>query len=340
MTEKSYGGANSIPKPKALPKNKNTQGHSHTSGTKEKIHQQETDSLTITKDEISKLKKAGEISQQLKSYAKEMIKPGMLLIEIAEKIDKKIFELGGKPAFPVNLSINEIAAHATPAYNSEEKAHGLLKVDIGVHIDGYVADTAISLDLENDPQNQALIEAAQKALEAGLKVFSLNVELRTIGAAIANEITSRGFQPVVNLSGHSIDPYDLHSGITIPNVDNSQDFTLPEGVYAIEPFSTTGVGRVKDGRPSGIYQVEADLPVRDTFAREVLQFIKDEYQTLPFCSRWVVKKFGSRALLALKRLEDSKILHHYPQLIEQSKGKVAQAEHTVILTAREKIVTT
>lgn len=339
MTEKSYGGASSIPKPKAIVKTKNAQISQQSTNSKEKTMTKESESQ-LTKEEIAKLKRAGEIAQKLKVYAKEIAKPGIPLLEIANKIDEKILELGGKPAFPVNLSINEIAAHATPSHNDEMKAHGLLKVDIGVHIDGYVADTAISIDLENSQTNKALIEAAESALKAGVQKISLNAELREIGGAIEKEIISHSFQPVVNLSGHSIDPYNLHSGITIPNINNGQDFTLPEGVYAIEPFVTTGLGRVKDGKPSGIYHLESDLPVRDPFAREVLAFIKEEYQTLPFCSRWLVKKFGSRVLLALKRLEEAHVLHHYPQLVEQSKGIVAQAEHTVILTGKEKIVTT
>jgi methionyl aminopeptidase len=343
MTEKAYGGSTGIPAPKDLKHSSSSPQSQKT--VKPKNNQSPssnnmTESTAPSPEEVSKLKKAGEISRKLKEYAREIAKPGIPLLEIANLIDSKIEELGAKPAFPVNLSINEIAAHATPSYNSEEKAHGLLKIDIGIHIDGYVADTAISIDLEKSEQNKKLIEAAEKALEAGIKTFSTEAELREIGSAIAKEITSEGFQPVVNLSGHSIDPYDLHSGITIPNVDNGQDFTLPEGVYAVEPFATTGHGRVKDGKPSGIYHLESDLPVRDPFAREVLAYIKEEFHTLPFCQRWLVKKFGSRAILALKRLEDAKILHHYPQLIESGGGIVAQAEHTIILTEKETIITT
>jgi methionyl aminopeptidase len=337
MTEKKYGGATGVPQPKTVAKAKN---EALAQTVKKDRIEEEEEEFNLSKEDLAKLKKAGEITRELKAYAKEFIKPGMPLLEIAEKIDAKIIELGGKPAFPVNLSIDEVAAHATPAHNEEGKAQGLLKVDIGVHIDGLVADTAISIDLEDNPTNKALIEAAEKALDAALENLTPETEIREIGASISHEITKRGFQPIVNLSGHSINQYDLHAGITIPNIDNAQDFTLPEGVYAIEPFATTGVGKVRDGKPSGIYHLQSENPVRDPFAREVLEYIKEEYQTLPFCSRWLVKKFGSRALIALKRLEEASILHHYPQLIEQSKGKVAQAEHTVILFGKEKIITT
>lgn len=293
----------------------------------------------MTQD-IEKLKKAGELAKQAKTLAREIIKKDVPLLEIAEKIESKILELGGKPAFPTNLSINEIAAHSTPTFNDETKASGLLKVDLGVHIGGWVADTAFSIDLENNEENKKLIRAADAALKAGVETISLDSELQEIGKAIEQAIKSFGFQPIINLSGHSIERYELHSGITLPNYNNSQTQTLDEGTYAIEPFVTSGVGRIKDGKPSGIYHLEKEGNVRDPFAREVLNYIKEEFQTLPFCQRWLVKKFGTRALIALKRIEEAGLVHHYPQLVEQTRHKVAQAEHTVILTDKEKIITT
>ncbi|MBI2452325.1 type II methionyl aminopeptidase [Candidatus Pacearchaeota archaeon] len=289
---------------------------------------------------FEKLKKAGEIAKQAKLYAREIIKTGMPLLEIAEKIEAKILELGGNMAFPVNLSINEIAAHSTPAFNDLEIARGLLKVDIGVHIDGFIADTAISLDLEDSEENKKLIESAQTALKKAVEKIHFGIKLREIGKEIEKTILSFGFQPVRNLSGHAITPYLLHSGINIPNHDNFQEYELEKGIYAIEPFSTPGVGQVINGKLSGIYVLEKDGSVRDPFAREILKFIKETYQTLPFCSRWLCKKFGSRALIALKRIEEANLVHHYAQLIEKERKKVAQAEHTIILTKNEKIVTT
>ncbi len=296
--------------------------------------------MPLTQDQINKLKNAGEIAKQAKHLAREITKQGIPLLEIAEKIEAKIIELGGKPAFPTNLSINEIAAHSTPSYNDETKAHGLLKIDLGVHIDGFVADTALSLDLENSKENQDLIKAAEEARDKAIDEFSIGKQLKQIGKIIEKTIKSHGFQPIINLSGHSIDKYDLHSGITIPNYDNAQEYELEEGAYAVEPFATSGHGKVRDGKPSGIYVIEKEVQVRDSFAREVLVYIKETYNTLPFCSRWIVKKFGTRALIALKRIEEAGIVHHYAQLVEISKKPVAQAEHTIILTKKEKIVTT
>ncbi|MBS3088258.1 type II methionyl aminopeptidase [Candidatus Pacearchaeota archaeon] len=291
-------------------------------------------------EQIEKYKQAGEIAKQVKSYARTIIKPQMPLLEIAEKIENKIAELGGKPAFPTNLSINEQAAHVTPAYNDDEEAQGLLKVDIGVQIDGYIADTAFSLDLENSEENKNLIEAAETALKKALEKISLKTSISEVGEEIEKAITEKNAEPIRNLSGHLLDEYNLHAGVTIPNYNNSQEIEIEEGAYAIEPFATSGHGAVRDGKPSGIYKLENENQVRDHFAREVLQFIKKEYQTLPFCSRWLVKKFGTRALIALKRIEEASIIHQYPQLIEKNSGKVAQAEDTILITKKEKIITT
>lgn len=337
MTEKHYGGASSIPSPKNMTnkaQNKNQQS------IKEKQNEKDYSENKLTEEQIKTLKKAGEIAKEAKQFARELIKPQMLLLEIAEKIEANIIELGGKPAFPVNLSINEIAAHSTPSYNDEQKAHGLLKVDLGVHIDGLVADTAFSLDLENSEENKRLIHTAEECLKKGVAVFNLNNELKKVGEAIEKTAKSANLQPIINLSGHSIDEYNLHAGLNVPNYNNNNISKIGEGVYAIEPFVTAGVGKVIDGKPSGIYSLEKMSPVRDSFAREVLAYILTEYKTLPFCSRWLVKKFGTRAIIALKRLEEANCLHQYPYLVEQSRQKVAQAEHTIIITKKDKIVTT
>jgi len=288
----------------------------------------------------SKILKAGEISIEVKRYARSFIKKDMLLLEIADKIESKIIELGGKLAFPTNTSINEVAAHYTPSHNDETKAHGLIKIDLGVHVDGYIADTAFSLDLENDEENKKLIEASQKALSNAIELIKNNfgggrdsskLTTNQIGKTIQETIESHGFSPIINLSGHEIKQHELHAGLNIPNIDDKKEITLKKGLYAIEPFATNGSGKVHDGKPSGIYIVTDSKNIRSSIAREVLEFILEEYYTLPFCSRWLVKKFGVKALFGLRQLEENGNLHHFPQLIETGKGKVAQTEHTILI---------
>lgn len=287
-----------------------------------------------------KILKAGKIAKAVKDFIKPQIKKGKPLLEIAEIIENKIIELGGKPAFPCNLSTNEVAAHYTPSHNDETLAHGLLKVDFGVHIDGWTADTAYSLDLEDSEKNKELIEAAKDALASASKTIKAGVKASTIGKEISNSITKKGFLPIINLSGHEMAQYVLHAGKTIPNIDDNRSTIIEEGLYAIEPFATNGNGKIHDGAKSGIYVLENPNPPRSPTAREILNYIAEVYQTLPFCSRWLVKKFGTKALLGLRELERNNNLHHFAQLVEKEGALVAQAENTFLVEVNSVTVTT
>ena len=288
----------------------------------------------------TKIIQAGKIASEVKNFARNIIEPGMPLLEIAEKIEQQIKDLGGEPAFPVNLSTNEIAAHYTPSHDDKTMAYGLLKVDIGVHIDGWIADTAFSIDLEGSNENKKLIDTANEALENAKKIIKTGISTDEIGKEIHRTIMSQNLNPIVNLSGHQIDQYDLHAGITIPNINDSKDQILSPGIYAIEPFVTYGNGKVHDGKPSEIFLMIDSKNVRSPLAREVLEFIIDEYGSLPFCSRWLVKQFGTKALIALRQLQEQGNLYNFPQLIETSRRKVAQAEDTVFLEEDKVTITT
>lgn len=288
--------------------------------------------------EKEKIIQAGKIAKEIKDWIRPQIKKGVALLEIADKIESKIFELEGVPAFPVNLSINEVAAHYTPSHDDKTLAHGLLKVDFGVCVEGWISDTAFSVDLENSEENEKLIEASRKALDNAIKVAQKDVAISDIGKEIQETIESYGFLPVVNLSGHEMVEYDLHAGLTIPNIGNGKNEILKEGLYAIEPFATNGDGKVRDGKPSGIYMLIDERNIRNPDARKILGFIIENYKTLPFCSRWLVKEFGTKALFALKQLESNGNLHHFAQLVEKSGSKVSQAEDTILVN--EKVIVT
>ncbi|VVB79844.1 Methionine aminopeptidase [uncultured archaeon] len=330
MTEKQYGGKTGREgKTDTKPKTQVT-----TPKTMEKKDKKEKTTKETSSDMAHSFKKANEIAEEIREFTKKIVKKDIPLLEIAEKIEAEIIRLGGKPAFPTNLSINEIAAHYTPSYDDKTLARGLLKVDFGIQVNGWTSDNALSIDLENSEENKKLILTAEIALEKAIDLIKREKEktsLSEIGKEIQTSIEKEGFKPVVNLSGHEIDLYDLHAGQTIPNVDNKTNAEIGKGIKAIEPFSTTGVGKVHDGNFSGIYSLIDGKTPRMLKAREVLEFIAEEYQTLPFCSRWIHKKFGSIGILALKQLEENGNLHHFAQLIESSRGKVAQAERTILI---------
>ena len=283
----------------------------------------------MKEQELKAYRKAGQIAIEIKKYVKEIIKPGMLLVDIADKIEEKIEELGGKPAFPVNLSINDIAAHSCPTLDDKTKASGLLKVDIGVHINGFPVDTAITLDLENSEENKKLISTADKALQEAISIVKPEIEIWKIGEKIHNSITSKIISPVRNLSGHELSRNNVHAGVIIPNYNNNNNNKLKEGVYAIEPFSTLGEGVVYEGKPSGVYKLQETKPTR--IGREVLKYIEENYSTLPFCSRWIEKKFKNSKII-LKQFEQQGIIKQYSELVEKSHKKVAQSEHTILVT--------
>lgn len=284
-----------------------------------------------------KIIQAGKIASQVKEWIKPKIRKGVALLEIAEMIESRIVELGGKPAFPTNLSIDNVAAHYTPFYDDKTLAHGLLKIDFGVHVDGWLSDTAFSLDLENNEESKKLIEASEMALKNAVKIVNKNVRVGEVGKIIQETIEDFGFSPVVNLSGHEMEQYDLHAGLIVPNVESNSSDILEKGLYAIEPFATSGSGKVHDGKSSGIYMLIGTRNIRNLNAREILKFVQEEYETLPFCSRWIVKRFGTKALFALKQLEENGNLHQFAQLVESS-GKVSQAEDTILI--EEKVLVT
>jgi len=272
--------------------------------------------------------KAGKISAEVLAYGKKLAVPGVRLYELAEKIEKKIESLGGKVAFPANLSLNHIAAHYTPLPNDEAVLgeEDILKIDVGAQVNGFIGDTALTIG-----PNKELIKASEEALKEAIKIATPGTEVRAIGKVISETIRSFGFSPIANLSGHQLGKYILHAGITIPNYDNGDRTVLKEGqVIAIEPFATDGEGAVKDGKPSGIYRLDKLSTPRHLMARKVLQFIKEEYQTLPFSKRAIIRKFPS-GTFALLMLEKSGIIYQYNQLPERSKGLVSQAEHTIMV---------
>lgn len=278
---------------------------------------------------MNKWEKSAKICAEAREYGKKLCVEGASYLDIAEKVEKKIIQLGGKPAFPVDTSINSVAAHTSPFPNDKRvlQKGDLVKLDLGAHIDGHVSDTAVTVEVGTN-KNIKLIKASAEALKAAIETTKPNISVCKIGAAIGEVITSAGFNPIKNLSGHGLDLWQVHTSPTIPNYDNGDETKLSEGqIVAIETFSTTGEGFVKDGKPSGVYGLVDLRPVRLNSVRRVLKYIQEEYRTLPFSARWL-QKFQN-INFALRILEKEGIVKQYPELPERSGGLVAQTEHTI-----------
>jgi len=279
-------------------------------------------------EQYEKCREAGEILAQVRDEAAERVEVGVSHLEIAQWAEDKIRELGGKPAFPVNISIDEEAAHATPERDDDATfGEEMVNLDIGVHVDGWLADTAVTVDLSGQDE---LAEAPAEALDAALDVAGPGVDVGQIGAAVEEVIEGYGYNPVVNLTGHGLGHWEQHTSPNIPNREVAQGATLNVGdVVAIEPFATDGRGKVQEGADEEIFALEREGSVRNRQARQVLEQITEEYRTLPFAARWLD---SPRAEMALRRLKQQDIVHGYPVLKEQDGAYVSQKEHTVIIT--------
>ncbi len=303
------------------------------------------DPATCSDEVVKAYEKAGRIAAQVREEARRRVREGMKLIEVCEWVERRIRELGGQPAFPCNISVNEVAAHYSPLPGDEAAIPpgSVVKLDIGVHVDGYIADTAVTLAF--DDRYSALVEAVEEALERALALMRPNTELTAIGRAIESAIRSRGFKPVVNLSGHSLARYTVHAGDVIPNTGSRlvRGKIAPCKAYAVEPFATTGEGIVVEREPVTIYAYSG-RPLRQRLApdeKRVAITVVSRFRTLPFSPRWLLDVAGySRLRQVLTRLAARGILISYPVLVERSGGVVAQAEHTVLVLKDEAIVVT
>ena len=285
-------------------------------------------SVDLESEKYEKHREAGAILAQVREEAADRCAVGSNYLELSEWAEDRIRELGGRPAFPVNISVDNEAAHgaATPD-DDREIAEEMVKLDIGVHCDGWLADTAVTVDLLG---HDDLAEAPAAALEAAIDRIEPGVETGEIGAAIEEAIDGYGYNPIVNLTGHGLGHWDQHVSPNIPNRAVSQSTALEVGdVVAIEPFATDGSGKVSEGSATQIYALEREGSVRNRGARDALQQITEEFRTLPFAVRWLDV---DRPEMALRRLERQNIVHGYPVLKEKEGALVSQKEHTVIVT--------
>lgn len=283
---------------------------------------------------VKNFQEAGKIAGSILREVPKLVLPGESFLDIAESLEKMIIDAGGRPAFPANISINDIAAHFTPELENKTLVGetDVVKIDIGVHIEGCIGDTAITVDLSNEQGK--LVESSEEALSAAISMMRPGVKAGLIGTAIEHEITSRGFKPIENLTGHKIEPYLLHAGVEIPNIASSASYELQEGdIFAIEPFSSAGSGRVADTSQVEIFALQSTPKLRMKYSRELLTHIVHNYFSLPFAERWLSGVFKSRLTLtsSLRELLNSGALHPYPVLRDTGRGLVAQREHTVII---------
>ena len=291
---------------------------------------------------LQKILKAGKIAAQVRRDAAiKLQKPNTSFLKVMDEAEQQILKLGGQIAW-AQMALNDTAAHFCPEEDDQSVSREgeIIKVDIGVHIDGYIADNAMTIEVGTSKRNQDLIKAAQNALKAAIKLVRPGCELWELGEAQSSEAEALGFNTVKNLSGHTINQYVVHGGISIPSYNTKDKTQLQENwQIAIEPFVTPGVGRIKEKMPASIFMVQQHRATRSLYGKKILDQIKSQ-NGLPFTTRWLTRSLGKgTALLGLKQLQQEGIIHPYPPLVEVSGGLVSQFEHSMIVKEKPLVYT-
>jgi len=287
---------------------------------------------------------AGKITGEVKALAREFVKPGVGFVETCETIEKEIRLRGGSPAFPTGIGVNHVTAHYAPQEDDDSTfgESDLVKVDFGVHVDGYIADTALSVTF--NPEYELMLEVTERALSAAIATARKDTRTGEIGGEIYREASRFGFKTIQNLTGHTLDRYVVHAGKSIPNLFVPNLPSLKKGeVFAIEPFLTLGsaAGYVVDSPAETIFSIVVHRKTGDRIQDAFAERVWADRRTLPFTPRWYSKELGRERLQTVIRgLVKNRVMRSYPTLVEASRKPVAQFEHTMALTEEGLIVLT
>ncbi len=291
--------------------------------------------MAVPEEDLQKYQHAGKIAKEVRLEIRRTVREGMPIIDICEKVEGLTREKGGKPAFPCNVSVNEIAAHYTSPPNDKQTIpeKSIVKVDIGVHVDGYIADTATTVCF--NPEYEDMVNTAEEALETAVELLRPGLSITRFGSEIQKTIKTRGYKPISNLTGHLIKRYIIHAGKSLPNVFNLSTSRIKEGeIYGVEPFVTVtdANGRVDNLKEETIFRYQKNKSLKNPYAKQISSYIKKNFLTLPFAERWL-NTFASSSNYksAFSELLSSKAVMGYPVFVEASRKPVAQAEYTILI---------
>ncbi|MBK8095647.1 MAG: type II methionyl aminopeptidase [Planctomycetes bacterium] len=285
--------------------------------------------------ELDKLRRSGFISATAREHGKKLIKPGARIGDIAKEVEKVILDMGGKPAFPAQMSRNHIAAHycSPPDDPTVVQPDDIVKLDLGTQVDGYVTDNAVTVDLRDGPDS-LIVTASQMALENAISVMGPGASITEIGRQIEETAKAMGYQPIVNLTGHGVARYTIHCAPSIPNYPDPRAGRLrPNMTIACEPFVCDGRGYIEAIGKSEVFMLSRDIRPKDSVPAEIVQALSST-EGLPFARRQILPFFGSAQKVedALKLLKKKGLLDEYPPLCEKPGVRVAQTEHTIFIT--------
>jgi methionyl aminopeptidase len=285
------------------------------------------------KEDLEKWRRAGRIASECREWAREEIKPGVRIRHVLETVESMIRDQDAAPAFPAQSSRNHVAAHycSSPSDETVYEEGDCVKVDIGVHVDGWVADTATSVDLSSNGRWGPLIKASSDALKAAIATVGDGVLVRDIGAAVERSITSAGFEPVRNLTGHGVDRWRVHCAPQIPNYPERGGARFHEGMMiAIEPFASTGRGYIHEAGRSEVFMLVRPPRKAKGLDREILKAI-ESWRGLPIARRYFSDHDPEALEDVISKLAKQGSLMRYPPLVEEEGVMVAQTEHSIFI---------
>ncbi|EXJ62453.1 methionyl aminopeptidase [Cladophialophora yegresii CBS 114405] len=314
---------------------------------------------------LQNYRKAAEVHRQTRQWVQESVKPGQTLLDIAEGIEDSVRALLGHAGletgdslkagmgFPTGLCLNHQVAHYTPNPGQKDvvlQHQDVLTVDFGVHINGWIVDSAFTMAFDHTYDN--LLAAVRDATDTGVKAAGVDVRISDVSAAIQEamesyEVDIRGktfpVKPVRNLSAHNIKQYRIHGGKSIPFVKNRDQTKMEEGeVFAIETFGTTGRGYVHDDVGIYGYGLNHDAPLTVPLplasARRLHKTIRENFSTLVFCRRYLDRLGLERYLAGMNSLVSHGIVEAYLPLADVQGSYSAQFEHTFLLRETHKEV--
>ena len=287
----------------------------------------------VDKQALECFRKAGRIASECREWAKLNIQPGVTIRHVLETVEEKIRERGAEPGFPAQSSRNSIAAHYCSGIDDEQRYEegDCVKVDIGVHVDGYIADTAATVDLSRDKRWTVLIEASRSALAAAIATVGDGVPVGELGGAIERTILKAGYQPVRNLTGHGLGRWKVHTPPQIPNYAERGGGTLKQGmVFAIEPFASTGKGYIREAGKAEVFMLVRPPRNAKGLDKDVLKSI-ERWRGLPIARRYFREFDPALVDDTLAKLARQGSLVRYPPLVEDEGTMVAQYEHSLYL---------
>lgn len=218
----------------------------------------------------------------------------------------------------------------------------MLKIDIGVHVDGYIADTATTITYSPADERMAILN--NQLLDDAIRVVRAGESIEVIAKVVEPKAHRSGFRPIANLAGHQLDVYVIHAGVSVPNVREQVNSKFKENTaYAIEPFLVPheAKGWVVNSKGGNIYRLLSRKRTKDASLDQMVEYIWERYRSLPFSPRWLLNDFSKEAVSRLMdEMLRKKLVMQYPVLIEASGARVTQFEHTIFVRSDGVTVTT